>query len=112
MQYVKGVTRSLSVLGASAVMLVCGAFSAQATASETVLEARLVAVCQAIKNDNRLALHKAVKKSNVSYHRLAKGLRCNGGDMYSFAVQHNASKTGALIARRTNLDERTLTAQN
>lgn len=81
-----------------------------ATIPESV-EKKLIAVCQAIKSDSRADLHRAVKKSGISYRRLSEGLVCNGMDMYSFALQHSANKTGAVIASRTNLEDKTLTAK-
>lgn len=85
--------------------------SAQAATMPVAMEQKLVAVCEAIKDNSRIALHKAVKDSGVSYRVLANGLVCNGQDMYSFAMLNNANKTGAMIAKRTNLDERSLTAK-
>ena len=90
---------------------IAAAGEAQAAGLPVAMEAKLVAVCEAIKKDSRIALHKAVKNSGVSYRVLANGLVCNGQDMYSFAMNNEANETGALIAKRTNLDERSLTAK-
>ncbi|HBU52821.1 MAG TPA: hypothetical protein DEB45_16330, partial [Alteromonas australica] len=54
---------------------------------------------------------RAVKRSRLSFQTLNKGLVCNGQDMLTFALTHNASTTGKLIARRTNADSATLTAK-
>ncbi|MDO6565529.1 DUF3718 domain-containing protein [Alteromonas sp. 1_MG-2023] len=74
-------------------------------------EKDLVAVCEAIQDDNRLALHKAVKRSRISYKDLHKGLVCNGEDMLSFAQSNNAISTGDYLARRVNAEKSVLTAK-
>ena len=96
--------------------LVCMSFalaagSANARDYPKEIEGDLIAVCEAIKSDNRLALMRAVKRSRLSFQTLNKGLVCNGQDMLTFALTHNASTTGKLIARRTNADSATLTAK-
>lgn len=85
--------------------------SASAKAYPRAMEHQLIAVCQAIKSDNRLALTRAVKQTRLSYRQLNKGLLCNGQDMLSFALTHNSAITSELIARRTNSRAGTLTAQ-
>jgi len=90
---------------------IAAAGSAQAGTMSASMEKKLVAVCEAIKDNNRLSLYRAIKASGVSYRTLAEGLVCNGQDMYSFAMNNKANETGALIAKRTNLDERSLTAK-
>lgn len=111
MQNFNRVIRSALVAGTTVLATVGGISSAQAGSLPGALEDKLVAVCQAIKDDSRIALHKAVKDSGVSYRRLAKGLVCDGMDMYTFALQHGAENTGSVIARRTNLEDQSLTAK-
>ncbi|OFI34264.1 hypothetical protein BFC17_20410 [Alteromonas lipolytica] len=99
-------------LAGSALLVAAGSVSSvQAAALDSHVESKLIAVCKAIKADSRIDLQRAVKDSGISYHRLADGLVCNGMDMYTFAMQHEAQSTGAIIARRTDLDERSLTAR-
>lgn len=111
MQNFNRVIRSALVVGTTVLATLGGISSAQAVSLPGPLEDKLVAVCQAIKDDSRIALHKAVKNSGVSYRRLARGLVCDGMDMYTFALQHGAENTGAVIARRTNLADESLTAK-
>ena len=111
MQKVNSVIRSALLTGAAVVATFGGISSAQAGKLPDALEDKLVAVCQAIKDDSRFKLHRAVRDSGISYRRLARGLVCDGMDMYTFAMQHGADNTGAVIAKRTNLEEQSLTAK-
>ncbi|NDV89711.1 DUF3718 domain-containing protein [Alteromonas sp. 345S023] len=97
-----------TLLGLSLTLL---AGTASAKGYPVAIEDQLIAVCKAIKSDNRLALIRAVKKTRLSYRELNKGLVCNGQDMLTFALTHNATSTSQLIARRTNTQVGTLTAQ-
>ncbi len=105
MQAVNRIVRSAVVLGFGSVMALSSVSAVQAKSVPLYMEKKLVAVCQAIKDDDKIALRRAVNKSGVDYQQLAQGLVCNGMDMYSFAMYHNAGKTGNVIARRTRLDE-------
>ncbi|MCP4863215.1 MAG: DUF3718 domain-containing protein [Alteromonas sp.] len=111
MQKVNSVIRSALLAGTAVVATFGGISSVQANPIPESLEKKLVAVCQAIKDNNRLELNKAVRDSKVSYRRLARGLVCNGMDMYTFAMQHGADNTLALIAERTNLEKQILLAK-
>ncbi|WP_296052963.1 DUF3718 domain-containing protein [uncultured Alteromonas sp.] len=111
MQKINSVIRSALLAGTTVVATFGGIASAQAGNLPEAMEDKLVAVCQAIKDDSRIELHKAVRDSGVSYRRLARGLVCDGMDMYTFAMQHGADNTGAVIAKRTNLEEPSLTAK-
>ena len=75
------------------------------------LEDDLVAVCEAVKSDSRLMLHRAVKATGLNMRDLHEGLVCNGQDMLTFAVTHDASQTAQHIARRINADPGVLTAK-
>lgn len=105
------ISAPLAIAALMSVSAMAATSSAQAATMSAAMEQKLVAVCEAIKDDSRIALHKAVKSSGVSYRVLANGLVCNGQDMYSFAMLNNANQTGAIIAKRTNLAERSLTAK-
>lgn len=100
---------TLSALACMSFALVTGSANARDYPKE--IEGDLIAVCEAIKSDNRLALMRAVKRSRLSFETLNKGLVCNGQDMLTFALTHDASTTGKLIARRINADSATLTAK-
>ncbi|MDC8830160.1 DUF3718 domain-containing protein [Alteromonas gilva] len=105
MQVINRIVRSAVVVGFGSVMALSSASAVQAAPLSKDMEDKLVAVCQAIKDDNRLALRRAVDRSGVKYTQLARGLVCDGMDMYSFAMHHGADKTGSIIAERTRLDE-------
>lgn len=99
------------IIGAVAVSSLMFASGASAAKMPVSLEDDLIKVCEAIRDNNRLRLHQAVKNSGLSFRTLADKLVCNGQDMLAFAATHGADNTHALIARRTNLDTRTLTAK-
>ena len=101
----------LPVLFGMGITLALSASLANANGYPESIEKDLVAVCEAIKEDNRLALHKAVKRSRISYKDLHKGLVCNGQDMLSFAQSHDATSTGDYLARRVNANNSVLTAK-
>ena len=75
------------------------------------IEKNLIAVCEAVKSDSRLKLHRAVKVSGFNMRSLHEGFMCNGQDMLTFALTHNASKNAQLIARRINASPSVLTAK-
>ena len=87
------------------------ASAAQAEDFPIEMEDQLVAVCEAVKSDNRLKLNRAVKATGLNYRDLHQGLVCNGEDMLTFAATHGAEKTGALIARHANTSQAVLTAK-
>ncbi|GEA01222.1 hypothetical protein KUL17_01190 [Alteromonas sp. KUL17] len=75
------------------------------------VEKNLIAVCEAVKSDSRLRLHRAVKATGFKMRYIHEGLVCNGQDMLTFALTHNASKNAQLIARRINASPSVLTAK-
>lgn len=93
----------------------CLGFSIASTASAESypqhIEKDLINICEAIQNDDRLDLRRAVKKSGLSYSVLAKGLVCNGEDMMTFAMNNNAIDTHDYLARYLDADARALTAK-
>ncbi|NVK54799.1 MAG: DUF3718 domain-containing protein [Alteromonadaceae bacterium] len=106
MRVVNKLVRSAALLGFGTVVALSSVSGVHAASISSQMEKKLVAVCQAIKDDNKFALRRAVDKSGVDYNQLAEGLVCNGMDMYSFAKYHGADKAGNVIAKRTRLDER------
>ena len=85
--------------------------AASAASYPKALENELIAICKAVKSDSRLQLHRAVKATGLSMRDLHDGLVCNGQDMLTFAVTHNASETAQHIARRINASPCVLTAK-
>jgi hypothetical protein len=75
------------------------------------MENDLVAVCTAIKNDSRLALNRAIKNTGLRFSELNAGLVCNGQDMLTFSLTHNATQTNSVIARNLNGRSGILTAK-
>ena len=94
-----GTTLSLTATAANA-----GSYPAE-------IEGKLIAVCEAVKSDSRFKLHRAVKATGLNIKHLHEGLVCNGQDMLTFAVTHNASETAQHIARRINASPSVLTAK-
>jgi len=92
--------------------LVLGASAAHAERYPKEMENDLIAVCEAIQDNNRLALKRAVKKSRVSYVNLYRGLVCNGEDMLTFARSHNAAETSKFLVRRVRAESTMLTVKN
>lgn len=98
-------------LGSAAVACVLSAgisFNAQAAYPQE-MEADLIKVCEAIRDNKNHKLHRAVKRSRVSYRDLERGLVCNGMDIHAFALSSKAEVTGAFLAKRLKYS-RTLTA--
>lgn len=87
------------------------ATAAQAGGYPKEMENDLIAVCEAVKSDSRLKLDRAVKATGLSMRDLHEGLVCNSEDMITFALTHNATKNGALIARRVSAEPSVLTAK-
>ena len=83
----------------------------QATGFPVHIEKNLISICKAIKSNKPVAVHRAVRASRISYRALHKGLVCNGEDMLSFAVTHDATLSSNFIARKVKRDPRTLTAK-
>ena len=100
----------IALLGTT-LSLTATATAATAGSYPTELEDNLVAVCEAVKSDSRLKLHRAVKATGLNMRDLHEGLVCNGQDMLTFAATHNASETAQHIARRINASESVLTAK-
>jgi hypothetical protein len=87
------------------------AASAQANYIEPATAKNLLKICEALKSNSKLRLHKAIKKSGFSYKTVAKGLVCNGHDPVSFALMNDARKTAKLLASRGNVSYEILLAK-
>lgn len=68
------------------------------------LERKLVQVCEALRSDSKLQLNRVIKNHGFSYRSIAQGLRCNGDDAITFALNNNANETANLMARKTSID--------
>lgn len=104
-------SRRVSKMALIGLTLTLGATAAQAGGYPKEMENNLIAVCKAVKSDKPFRLYQAVKRTGISLKDLHEGLVCNGEDMISFAMTHNATKNGALIARRVNVEPNVLTAK-
>ncbi|WP_414829999.1 DUF3718 domain-containing protein [Alteromonas sp. H39] len=85
--------------------------AAQAAGYPAEKENDLVNICKAIKADNPMRLHLAVKRSGLNYRTLDEGLVCNGQNMMTFAATHSAGNSGKFLAARLHQSDRTLTAK-
>lgn len=104
--------KKLMVIAATSATLLLSANLHAATPINKQLETKLVQVCEALRSDSKLALHRALKSNRLSYKAIAEGLRCNGVDAVTFALQHDASNTADLVARRANIDISDMLAKN
>lgn len=98
----------LSVTATSALML---APSTHAVPMDAALENDLVNICEALKSDSKLNLHRAIKKSRVSYRQVEEGLVCNGESAREFALTHNATTTAGLLDKHARANNGVLTAR-
>lgn len=85
--------------------------SAQANSIAKNLAADLVKICEAIKSDNKLKLHMAIKDSGLKARTVSKGLVCNGYDPVTFAMVNDAQSTAKFMARKSGADYEALLAK-
>ncbi|WP_100643963.1 DUF3718 domain-containing protein [Alteromonas facilis] len=85
--------------------------SVSAAPMDTTLEKDLVRICEALKSDSKLQLHRAVKRSRLSFKQINQGLVCNGDSAQDFALSHDAQQTADLLARKSKLNTEVLTAR-
>ena len=78
---------------------------------DTHLEQHLVNICQALQSDNKLRLRHAIRQSGLTYRSVAKGLRCNGVDAMTFAIQNNANDTANMVVAKGRIDFNSLVAK-
>ena len=93
----------------SATILLAG--SVQAQYIDVALEAKLVKVCEAIKSDNKLKVHKAIENSGINARTMSKGLVCNGYDAVTFAIVNDAQNAAKYIARKAGVSYETRLAK-
>lgn len=85
--------------------------SAQADSFSKSTEAHLVKICKAIKSDNKLKLHLAIKNSGIKATEISNGLLCNGYDPVAFAMINDAQVTAKIMARKSGVDYEALLAK-
>jgi len=84
--------------------------NAQANNINSVVERKLVKVCEAIKSDRVIKLNVAIRDSGMGIKQIANGLVCNGYDPVSFAMLNNAVKTAKFMAKRSRANHQELLA--
>ncbi|WP_100655981.1 DUF3718 domain-containing protein [Alteromonas flava] len=103
--------RKLMNFSTAATAVVFMSLPVSATVMDSGLEKDLVNICVALKSDSKLALHRAVKRSRLTYQQVNEGLVCNGESAQDFALSHNAEATAALLARKSRVNTEMLTAK-
>jgi hypothetical protein len=78
--------------------------NAQANYIDKGTEAHLIKICEAIKSDNKLKLHRAIRNSGIKTRMVSEGLVCNGYDPVTFAIVSNAQNTGQYLARKSGVN--------
>jgi hypothetical protein len=71
----------------------------------------LIKICEAIRSDNKLKVHRAIKNSGIKAKAISKGLVCNGYDSVTFAMVNNAPNTAQFMARKGGVDYKALLAK-
>ena len=85
--------------------------NAQASNMDSVVESKLVKVCEAIKSDSLINVNSAVLKSGVDIKTIANSLVCNGVDPVSFALANDAEKTAEYMAQKSQVNYEELVAK-
>ncbi|AGH46360.1 DUF3718 domain-containing protein [Paraglaciecola psychrophila] len=85
--------------------------NAQANYIDKGTEAHLVKICEAIKNNNTLKVHRAIKNSGIRARIISEGLVCNGYDPVTFAIVNKAQSTAKFMARKSGVDYEALLAR-
>jgi hypothetical protein len=85
--------------------------SAQANSFDKSTEANLVKICEAIKSDSKLKVHRAIKNSGIKAREISGGLVCNGYDPVTFAIVNKAQNTAKFMARKSGVDYEALLAK-
>jgi hypothetical protein len=98
----KKLAKSLNLTIASTLLVIAGSSMSLANAQPIERESKLVKVCEAVQNDNKSKLSRAVKNAGYSYSAIANGLVCNGQPVLEFAVANGSNEVAEKLARRTN----------
>jgi hypothetical protein len=85
--------------------------NAQASNIDSVVESKLVKVCEAIKSDSLIKVNAAVRKSGIAMKQIANSLMCNGNDPVSFALANDAEKTAKYMAKKSHVNFEALVAK-
>ncbi|MDM7861928.1 DUF3718 domain-containing protein [Alteromonas sp. ASW11-36] len=107
----KAATQRVCLILTTAAAIALAPLSATAGNFDPALEKDLVRICAALKSDSRLALHRAVKRSRLSYKQIDEGLMCNGESAQDFARTHNANLTASTLAAKARSNNGVLTAR-
>ena len=93
----------------SAGLLLAG--NAQASNIDSVVEGKLIKVCEAIKSDSPIKVNAAVRNSGIAMKQIASSLVCNGFDPVSFALINDAEKTAKYMAKNSRVNNQELVAK-
>jgi hypothetical protein len=85
--------------------------NAQASNIDSVVEGKLIKVCEAIKSDSLIHVNTAVRNSGIAMTLIANSLVCNGYDPVSFALANDAKKTAKYMAKNSNGKHQALLAK-
>ena len=85
--------------------------NAQASNIDSVVEGKLVKVCEAIKSDSPIKVKAAVRNSGVAMKQISNNLVCNGVDPVSFALANDAEKTAKYLAQKSQVNYEELVAK-
>lgn len=102
----------LSVLVTGLMVSATSQAGSRAKAFNASHERTLVGLCEAVKSNNKLRLHHALKEAGISYAKMQEDLVCNGKDPMTFAMLNGSEDTAHLIAKRTDLDASSIIARN
>jgi hypothetical protein len=83
----------------------------QASNIDSVVEGKLIKVCEAIKSDSLAEVNEAVRNSGVAIKQIASSLVCNGFDPVSFALANDAEKTAEYMAQKSNVNYEEIVAK-
>jgi hypothetical protein len=78
--------------------------SAQAANIDSVVEGKLVNICEAIKSDSVIKVNAAINDSGLNMKQITNDLVCNGYDPISFAMVNEAEKTAQYMAKKGNVE--------
>lgn len=99
-----------TIIFASITASILLAGNAQARNIDSVVESKLVKICEAIKSDRVIKVNIAIRDSGLGIKQIANGLVCNGHDPVSFALLNKAQKTAKFMARRSHGNHKELMA--
>lgn len=102
----------LKTVTALALLITGGATQAKYAPITENLEKDLVNICQAIKDNHKIRIRKAIKHSGFTKRHVSEGLVCNGMEPLEFALFNNAIKSAEYIAGKSHLNAAVLAYKN